>query len=104
MICGVGMNPRSTPPMSGRERMISKRKQTPTVATSVITSASIQRNPLFCRARMRMTSSAVIAIPHGSGMPKRRLSAIAVPMTSARSQAAIAISQSTQSAKPTGRE
>ena len=34
---------------SGRERMISNRKQAPTVATSVMTSASMSRKPLFCR-------------------------------------------------------
>ena len=37
-------------------------------------------------------------------MPNSRLSAIAVPITSARSHAAMAISQSTHSAKPTGVE
>jgi hypothetical protein len=81
--------------------MISNRKQTPTIATSEITSASSQRKPLFCRYRTRRTSSAVMATPQASGIPKRRLRAIAVPMTSARSQAAMAISQRTQSAKLT---
>ena len=92
------------PAMSGREMMISNRKQAPTVATSVMTSASSMRKPRCCNVRMINTSAAVIRMPHVSGIPNSRLSAIAVPITSARSQAAIAISQSTQSAKETGRE
>ena len=40
--------------------------------------------------------------PQASGMWKRRLSAIAVPITSARSQAAMAISQSTHRPNPIG--
>ena len=43
-------------------------------------------------------------MPSGSGMPNNRFRAIADPITSARSQAAIAISQSTQSAREAGRE
>ena len=50
------------------------------------------------------TSRAVIAIPHGSGMPNNRLRAIADPITSARSHAAMAISQMTQRKNDTGRE
>ena len=43
------------------------------------------------------TSSAVMQTPQISGRPNSRLSAMAAPITSARSQAAIAISQSTHS-------
>ena len=50
------------------------------------------------------TSSAVRQTPQISGRPKSRLSAIAAPMTSARSQAAIAISQTIHSAIVTGFE
>ena len=48
---------------------------------------------------MISTSSAVRQTPQMSGMPNSRLSAMAEPITSARSQAAMAISQRTQSTK-----
>ena len=89
---------------SGFEIRISNKKQPAIVAIKTMTSASSSRKPRFCRYRMTSTSSAVMAIPQGSGMPNRRLSAIAEPITSARSQAAIAISHSTQSPSDTGRE
>ena len=50
------------------------------------------------------TSKAVMTMPHGSGMPNSRFNAIAEPMTSARSQAAIAISQITHRKNDTGLE
>ena len=53
---------------------------------------------------MISTSRAVRQTPQMSGIPNSRLSAMAEPITSARSQAAIAISHSTQSAKLTRRE
>ena len=53
---------------------------------------------------MSSTSSAVRHTPQTSGMPKSRFSAMAEPITSARSHAAMAISHSTQSTKLTGRE
>ena len=79
-------------------------KQTPMVTISAMTKASSQRKPLFCSSRISRTSNAVSTTPHTSGIPKSRLSAMAEPITSARSQAAIAISHSTQSTKLTGRE
>ena len=45
----------------------------------------------------------MIIAPPISGMPKSSWSAIAVPITSARSQAMIASSQAIQSTKLTGR-
>ena len=48
-----------------------------------------------CRNRTISTSSAVRQTPQISGRPNSRFSAIAAPITSARSQAAIAISHST---------
>ena len=45
-----------------------------------------------------------MTIPHASGMPNSRFKAIAEPMTSARSQAAIAISQITHRKNETGFE
>ena len=49
-----------------------------------------------------MTSSPVRHTPQTSGMPNSRLSPIAVPITSARSQATIAISHSSHSMIETG--
>ena len=47
---------------------------------------------------------AVMIAPASSGMPNNNLSAMAVPITSARSQAMIAISQSSHRPSVTGRE
>ena len=66
-------------------------------------SASIQRKPLFCSHRIRNTSAAVISTPISSGMPNRRLSPIAVPITSAKSVAQIATSARSQSGYETAR-
>ena len=74
------------------------------VAISVITIASIQRNPRPCSARTIKTSAPVINTPASSGRPKRSFSATAEPNTSAKSQAAMAISHKIHKAKPTGRE
>jgi hypothetical protein len=71
---------------------------------SVMTSASTNRNPRCWRSRMSSTSSAVSTTPTASGMPKSRCSAIADPMTSARSHAAMAISHRTQWKMTAGRE
>ena len=53
---------------------------------------------------MSNTSKTVRQTPQMSGMPKRRLSAMALPITSARSHAAMAISHNTHKTKLTGRE
>src|SRR2546427_218362 len=90
--------------MSGRAMMISNRKHAAMVAISATTSASTSRKPLCWRNRTSSTSSAVIAMPTGSGMPNNKFRAMAEPITSARSQAAMAISQITHSASETGRE
>ena len=84
--------------------MISNRKQPAIVAISATTSASSSRKPLCWRNRTSSTSSAVIAIPHGNGIPNSRFRAIADPITSARSQAAMAISQITHNAMELGLE
>ena len=72
--------------------------------SSEMTKASRKRKPLFISSSSRKASSAVISAPPIRGMPNSNLSAIAVPMTSARSQAMIAASQASQSMKLTGRE
>ena len=64
---------------------------------SVRTMPSRMRKRCCCRNSTMSTSSAVMSTPTTSGMPKSRCSATAEPMTSARSQAAMAISASTQS-------
>ena len=77
-------------------------KQTEIVAMSVTMSASMMRKPRFCRYRMASTSAQVMMQPQIIGMPKRIFSAMAEPMTSARSQAAMAISHSTHRNQTTG--
>ena len=58
--------------------------------------ASMSRMPSRCSARSSSTSKAVISTAQGKGMWNKRFSAIALPSTSARSQAAMAISQAIQ--------
>ncbi len=65
--------------------------------------ASTQRKPRCCIHSTRKTSSAVMMTPISSGMPNSRLRPMAVPITSARSVAQIAISASTQSGHDTAR-
>ena len=101
---GLGTNPAATAPTAGCEMTISNRKHPAIVAISTTTNASSSRNPLCCSNSTISTSSAVIMMPQVIGMPNSRLSPIADPITSARSQAAIAISHSTQRAIVVGRE
>ncbi len=58
--------------------------------------ASMVRIPSRCRASSRSTSTAVIITAQSSGMWKSRLSATALPSTSARSQAPMATSHRIQ--------
>jgi hypothetical protein len=67
------------------------KKHTKMTPSSEMTKASIQRKPSLCSHRIRKTSSAVMTTPSSSGMPKSRLSPIAVPTTSAMSVAMMAI-------------
>src|SRR5881398_366060 len=71
---------------------------------SVTTKASTRRKPRPCSARTMRTSNAVMRTPASSGKPKRSFKATAEPRTSARSQAAMAISQTTQRNRPVRRE
>ena len=64
-----------------------------------MTKASRKRKPLFISSSSRKASSAAISAPPIRGMPNSSFSAIAVPMTSARSQAMIAASQASHSRK-----
>ena len=71
----------------------------PAISTiSAMTSASTYRKPLCCRNSTTSTSSAVRQTPQINGSPNSRFRAMAAPMTSARSQAAIAISHRIHSA------
>ncbi len=65
-------------------------------SSSAMTKASRKRKPRFIRSSSRNASSAAISAPPIRGMPNSSLSAIAVPITSARSQAMIAASQASQ--------
>ncbi len=103
-ISGEGMKARSAAPRSGRERISSNRKLAAMVAMRVMTSASTSRKPRFCSSSTSSTSKPVSSTPTASGMWNRSWSAMADPMTSARSHAAIAISQMTQWNSTTGRE
>ena len=60
------------------------------------TTASMVRMPKLCSASRRSTSSPVMTTAQNNGMWKSRLSATALPSTSARSQAATASSLSSQ--------
>ena len=70
-------------------------KQAAMTTSSATMNASRKRKPRFIRSRIRNASRAVISEPAISGMPNSSCSAIAVPITSARSQAMIASSQTT---------
>ena len=83
---------------------ISNKKQPAMVTMSATTNASSRRNPLCCSNRTSSTSSAVMTIPIGSGIPNSRFSAIAEPITSAKSHAAMATSHKSQRASVAGRE
>ena len=67
MISKLGRNPPSTATTSGCENKISAKKHPPIVTMSVITNASMYRNPLFCRYMTARTSSAVRQTPQMSG-------------------------------------
>ena len=103
-IDGAGTNPFATRPSSGCEMMISKRKHPAMVAINATTNASSSRKPWCWRNSTSSTSSAVIVIPQVSGIPNRRFSPIADPITSARSHAAIASSHTTHRKRVVGRE
>ncbi len=66
------------------------------VATSKTTTASMVRIPKPCKANRRSTSKPVMMTAQNSGMWNSKLRATALPSTSARSQAPIATSLSSQ--------
>ena len=74
---------------------ISIKKEMPIINTRDTIKTSMVRIPLFIRKSNNMVSNAVRLIPQIKGSPKRRLSPMAIPTISARSQAAMAISANT---------
>ena len=98
------MNPRATGPHAGFDSHSSIANDPAISTISAMTSASTYRKPLCCRNSTTSTSSAVRQTPQMSGSPKSRFRAMAAPMTSARSQAAIAISHRIHKAMVVGRE
>ncbi len=91
-MCGI--KPLATMPSIGLASTISVRKHPPIIAISAIMNASSFRMPSFCRYRSNIVSSNVTTTPHINGKPNSKLSPMAMPSTSARSHAAIAISAS----------
>ena len=100
-IAGEGRRPAATAAGSGPARNSSTAKHAATMVMRAITNASSWRNPRCCSSRISSTSAAVSAAPMTSGKPKRSWSAIAVPITSARSQAMIASSHTAHSVRLT---
>ena len=102
-ISRVGTKPPNMVAARGAAATTCTPKQTAITISSAMMNASRKRKPLFINSSSRNASSAVINAPAISGMLNSSCSAIAVPITSARSQAMIAASQASHSAKLTGR-
>ena len=97
-ISRVGMKPVATAPIVGpRQDDLEQEADADDERPARSPAPRAAGSPCSAGSSTSSTSSAVIATPQASGMPNSRLSAMAEPITSARSQAAIAISQSTQS-------
>ena len=97
MTDACGMKPAAIAAIGGCDRIIWPTKQIMMMIISATMKASTLRNPRRSSARMTKTSSAVSTTPQTSGRPNSSWSAIAVPITSARSQATIAISANSHS-------
>ena len=65
---------------------------------------SMTLKPLFWKYKIKKTSNIVITIPARIGIPKSNCKASADPITSAKSQAAMAISQTNHKKMATGFE
>ena len=87
-----GIKPNSTLSISGWAKNISKTNEKPIIATNTIIKASIFRMPLLIRNSNKKVSKTVIKTPSKSGISNNKLIPIAIPNTSAKSQAAMAIS------------
>jgi hypothetical protein len=74
---------------------ISARKDRPINVTSETMKTSMMRMPLFSSSKISSVSKPEISTPQSTGRPKSRLRPMAMPITSARSHAAMAISAST---------
>src|ERR1035437_2486448 len=98
-----GASPVSSSLTAGLAQKISTQKQAAITAISVKITSSIVRMPKLWNQSSSSVSAEVIRTPASRGMWNSRLSPMAAPMTSARSQAATAISQSAHSARLTAR-
>ena len=88
----LGTKPMATPNQFGCDMASSTTKQPAMVATKPSTIASTRRKPAPCRPSISSVSNAVMAMPTGTDTPNSKCSANALPSTSARSQATMAIS------------
>ena len=86
-----GLNPDKTSPSTGLTINISVKKEIPTIKTIETINTSIILMPLFIKKSNRKVSRIVIDTPQIRGNPNSRLSPMAIPIISARSQAIIAI-------------
>ena len=86
----VGTNPFTTSLMFGCASNISTRNEQPIINTSAMINASIFRMPYRCKMRKRKVSKTVMIVPQIKGNPVKRCIPMAMPNTSARSQAAMA--------------
>ncbi len=102
--CARGTKPPRTSATGGAASTIWIAKQAKMIASKATTNASSARKPRFISHSTRTTSIAVMIAPTSNGIPNSNLRAIAVPITSARSQAMIAASQMPHSPRLTGRE
>ncbi len=89
-----GTRPFTISPASGFAKNISAKNESPIMLISPMMKASIFFMPLFIRNSSKNVSSMVMLTPHSIGSLNNRLSPMAIPNTSARSQAAIATSAS----------
>ena len=89
-----GIKPFIILPTSGAAIKICIKKATKIIPTSAMINASILRMPSFCKYSNKNVSSTVRLTPHTNGKPVSNCMPIAIPKTSARSQAAMATSAS----------
>ncbi len=94
---GLGKNPWSTSPSSGRESSNCTAKQAKISVSNATTKASSGRWPRPIRTSTSSASATQSNAPQASGRPNSSFRAMAVPITSARSQAMIAVSQASHS-------
>ena len=88
----AGIKPFMTSFITGFAKNISTKKDNPMTITNANIKASILRMPLLMRYNKINVSKKVRIIPHSKGKPNKRFKPIAIPITSAKSVAIMAIS------------